>query len=195
MHATLPTGRAGQWAALGLAVVALLVLWAAVAAPLASWYGDRAEALAGRGALAARMAGLAAELPALERAATQAADAGPPAGAMLDQPSDAVAGAALQQRVQDIATKAGATLSSAEALAAEAAGGYRRIRLRVSLTARWPVLVAVLQALAGQTAPQMLVDDVQLRSAPVLLDRDDPPLDASFTVVALRAGTEPAAAR
>ena len=102
--------------------------------------------------------------------------------------------AELQQRVQDIAAKSGATLASTEALAAEAAGGYRRIRMRVALTARWPVLVAMLQALAEQASPQMLVDDVQLRSAPVLLDRDDPPLDASFTVLALRAGAEPAAA-
>lgn len=192
MTPALPTGRAGQWLALGLAALVLALVWAVVALPLIQWHAARAEALTERQALAARMAGLAAELPLLNRTATQAAAAGPPAGAMLDQPSDAVAGAALQQRVQDIATKAGATLSSTEALPAEATGGYRRIRLRVALTAHWPVLVGMLQGLAEQTAPQMLVDDVQLRSAPVLLDRTDPPLDASFTVLALRAGTEPA---
>lgn len=193
MSPSLPTGRTGQWLALGLAALVLALLWIAVAAPLVEWHGARAEALAQRRTLAARMAGLAAELPLLERAAGQATAAGPQAGAMLDQPSDAVAGAALQQRVQDIAARAGATLSSAEALPAEPAGAYRRIRLRVALTAHWPVLVGVLQALAQQAAPQMLVDDLQLRSAPVLLERDDPPLDASFTVLALRAGAaEPA---
>ena len=192
MSPALPTGRAGQWLALGLAALVAALLWVVMALPLIQWHAARDEALAGRRALAGRMAGLAAELPQLKHAAAQAADAGPPAGAMLDQPSDAVAGAALQQRVQDIATKAGATLSSTEALPAEATGGYRRIRLRVALTAHWPVLVGMLQGLALQTAPQMLVDDVQLRSAPVLLDRGDPPLDASFTVLALRAGSEPA---
>ncbi len=192
MAPALPTGRAGQWLALGLAALVATLLWAVVALPLIQWHAARNEALVERRALAGRMAGLAAELPLLNRAAAQTADAGPPAGAMLDQPSDAVAGAALQQRVQDIATKAGATLSSTEALPAEAAGAYRRIRLRLALTAHWPVLVGMLQGLALQTAPQMLVDDLQLRSAPVLLDRGDPPLDASFTVLALRAGAEPA---
>lgn len=189
MAPALPSGRAGQWLALGLAAVVLALLWEVAALPLIQWHAARAQALAERRVLAGRMAGLAAELPLLSRAAAQAAAAGPPAGAMLDQPSDAVAAAALQQRVQDIASKAGATLSSAEALPAEAAGAYRRIRLRVALTAHWPVLVGMLQGLAVQTVPQMLVDDVQLRSAPVLLDRNDPPLDASFTVLALRAGT------
>ena len=192
MLPALPTGRAGQWLALGLAVLAALVFWAAVVSPLIGWYDARDEALQQRRALAARMAGLAAELPKLDRAAAQAAAEGPPPGAMLDQPSDAVAGAALQQRVQDIAAKAGATLSSTEALPAEAAGAYRRIRLRVALTAHWPVLVKMLETIALQAAPQMLVDDVQLRSAPMLLDRGDPPLDASLTILALRAGTEPA---
>ena len=192
MLPALPTGRAGRWLALGLAVLVVLVFWAAVVSPLVGWYDARDEALQQRRALAARMAGLAAELPKLDRAAAKVAAEGPPPGAMLDQPSDAVASAALQQRVQDIAAKAGATLSSTEALPAEAAGAYRRVRLRVALTAHWPVLVKMLEAIALQAAPQMLVDDVQLRSAPVLLDRGDPPLDASLTILALRAGTEPA---
>jgi len=192
MLSALPTGRAGQWLALGLAAVLLAVLWAAVASPLIGWHGARSEALAQRRVLASRMAGIAAELPEFKRVAAKAAAAAPPTGAMLDEPTDAVAGAALQQRVQDIASRAGATLSSAEALPAETAGAYRRIRLRVALTVHWPVLVATLQALAEQGTPQMLVDDLQLRGAPVLLEHDDPPLDASFTVVALRAA-EPAA--
>lgn len=193
MLPALPTGRAGQWLALGLAVLTILVFWIVVVSPLIGWYDARAEAFQQRQALAGRMVGLAAELPELDRAAAKAAAEGPPAGAMLDQPSDAVASAALQQRVQDLAAKAGATLSSTEGLPAEAAGAYRRVRLRVALTAHWPVLVKMLQAIALQATPQMLVDDVQLRSAPILLDRSDPPLDASLTIVALRAGTEPAA--
>ena len=192
MFASLPTGRTGQWLALGLALLVLALTWLAVASPLVEWYDARRETLEQRRALVARMAGLAAELPQLERAATQAAHEGPPPGAMLDQPSDAVASATLQQRVEDIAAKAGATLASTEALPAETVGAFRRVRLRVALTAHWPVLVSMLQALATQATPQMLVDDLQLRSAPVLLDRGDPPLDASFTVLALRAGTEAA---
>lgn len=191
----LPTGRVGQWLALGLAVLMLVMLWGAVASPLIAWHAARDEALAERRTLAGHMAGIAAELEPLEHAAAQTAAAGPQAGAILDEPTDAVAGAALQQRVQDIAGRAGATLSSTEALPAEAAGAYRRIRLRVSVTAHWPVLVAMLQALAEQGTPQMLVDDLQLRSAPILLDREDAPLDASLTVLALRAGTAEGAAR
>lgn len=184
---SLPTGAAGRWLALGLAALLAIVLWVAVAAPLAAWYGARAEALTQRRILVQRMAQLAAERPAIEHDVAQAKSAGPSADAVLKQPSDAVAGAALQQRVQDMATRAGASLASAEALPAEAAGAYRRIRLRVALTARLPVLVGLLQAI-GQATPRMLVDDLHLRAAPVLIGRGDPPLDATFVVLAFRAG-------
>lgn len=180
------TGQAGRWAALGLAVLLLALMWLAVAAPLLDWHRDRAEALAQRAVLAQRMAQIAAGLPVLQRTVQAGAASGPPVGAVLTQPTDAVAAAALSQAVQDMAVRAGSSPSSIETLAPEATGAYRRIRLRIALSAPLPALVGLLQAM-DQATPRMLVDDLQLRAAPVLMGRDNPPLDASMTVMAFRA--------
>ena len=185
-HQRLPTGLAGRCAALGLLFVLLWAAWLAVVDPLAAWYADRAERLDQRRALSLRMTSLAASLPALERQLADRAGAGPVAGALFAQPSDAVAAASLQQRLQEMASGVGASLSSTEVLAAEPVGAYHRIRVRVALSGSWPVLVSLFQVVAG-SSPQMLVDDVQLRSTPVVVGRDTPPLDASFTVLGFRA--------
>ncbi len=190
MALALPTGRSGRALALALAALAAAVVWLAVASPLVAWHAQRTEAVAARALLAKRMAQIAASLPLWEARARADAAAGPAPGAVLGQPSDAVAAAALQQVVQDLARTAGATLASAEALPAEPAGAYRRIRLRAALSADWPVLVALLQAI-GQATPQMTIDDLALRRAPVLLGVTNPPLDASFTVLAFRAAPDP----
>ena len=182
----LPTGRTGRWTALGLLFVVLAVLWLGIAGPLLEWHRVRADALEPRAVLALRMAQLVAGLPRLELAAQDAMPSGPRAEALLTQSSDAVAAAALLEAVQDMATQAGARLSSTETLPTEAAGRYRRIRLRITLSAPLPAVVALLRALA-QASPRMLVDDLQLRAAPVLAGRDSPPIDASMLVLAFRA--------
>ena len=48
MKLNLPTGRTGQFAALGLPVLTLAALWLGVATPLMEWHGDRDTALARR---------------------------------------------------------------------------------------------------------------------------------------------------
>ncbi len=182
----LPTGRPGRALALALAAFVAAALWLGLAAPLVAWHAQRAEAIAARATLLARMRQIAASLPVWEARARAGRASGPAPGAVLTQPNDAVAAAALQQLVQDLARRAGATLTSTEALTAEPAGDYRRIRLRVALNASWPVLIALLQAIE-QAHPQMTIDDLALRRAPVLIGATDPPLDATFTVLAFRA--------
>lgn len=187
----LPTGRRGQVLAVGLAIAVLGGAWAGIAAPLLDWYAVRAEQVQARRAVARRMAELAGTLPALRDQARRVAAPGRPAeGAVLDGASDALAAAALQGRLQEMAAHAGAPLSSAEALPGEAAGAWRRIGVRVAVNAPWPAVVRLLQAI-GSAGPRMLVDDLQLRAPPLLLLRTGPrPVDASFTVLAFRA--EPA---
>lgn len=178
-----PTGRPGQ--ALALLLLALLgvAAWQGVAAPLLSWYADGAEALAQREALAGRMERLAGELPALQRLGSAAtASSGPGTAGLLAGTSDAVAGAALQQMVQDMARRAGATLGSTEALPAEPAGRYRRIAIRVSTSAPWPALVALLRTI-GEASPAMLVDDLQLHASRAIGAEGEPPMDATLTVL------------
>jgi len=183
---SLPTGRRGQLLAWGLLLVLLATAWVAVAAPLLDWHGGREEALQQRAILARRMAQAASRLPDLQRQAAAAATAGPVAATLLDGSTDAVAGATLQQLIQDMAARAGATLSSTETLPAEAVASYRRIGVRVALSAPWGVLVQLLRAVE-QASPQMLVDDLQIHGARRFGVAGEPPLEASFTVLGFRA--------
>lgn len=185
MAVNLPDGRGGQTLAAALTLAVLAGVWFAVAAPLLDWHAQRAESVAQRGTVARRMAEVADTLPDLQRrGSVQAATA--PAASLIGGETDAIAAADLQQRVQEMATRAGAALSSTEVLSAVQLGGYRRIGLRVSTVATWATLVQMLQSI-GQAAPRMLVDDLQLRGQRLVAPLPDPPLDASFTVLAFRA--------
>ena len=193
MSLALPTGRRGKILALGFAVLAAGAGWAGVVDPVLGWHAERAEALAQRQAAARRMAQIARSLPELEQQAAAAATSGPPPGAVLQGTTDAVAGAALQQLVRDMATGAGAVLSSTETLPVEQAGTFRRIGLRIAFSAPWPVLVRLLLAVE-QATPMMLVDDLQVRGPRLQVGPSDPALETSLVVLAFRTGTAPEAA-
>ncbi len=186
----LPEGRRGQALAVGLLLLCFGLAWVAVAAPLLALHAERAEALDARRALAARMAALAAALPDLRAQAATVRAVGPAQAALLDGATDAVAGAALQQLVLELAVRAGATPSSTETLPAEQVGAYRRVGVRIALTAPWPVLVRLLQA-ADEAATGLLVDDLQIRGSRLLVRPADVPLDATMIISAFRAGTPP----
>ncbi len=189
----LPTGIRGRVLALALTATALVSVWLGIAVPLVDLHADRADLLERRTALARRMTELVDTLPAL-RAQQEAAQqtqgqsaATPPVRALLAGASDAIAGAALQGLVQDMARNAGTNLTRIETLPAEARGGYRRIALRVALTAPLPDLVKFLTALA-QANPRMLIDDAQMRGTNVREEAGSPPIDTTLTILAFRAG-------
>lgn len=186
MATTLPGGQRGRMLAVALLAVLLGLAWIALGAPLLAWHGERAERLATRQALAQRMEAVAATLPALRREAA-GETAGPQAQALVEGGSDAIAGAALQTHLGGLASRAGMALSSAEVLPAEAAGSYRRIRLRVSVNGPWPELVRLLQEIA-QSTPRILVDDVQMQAGMSVTAGTAQPVGATFTVTAFRAG-------
>jgi general secretion pathway protein M len=184
MAAALPTGRRGQILALAITVLPLLLLWVGVAAPLFDFYTERAAQLTQHIQLAQRMARVTAELPALrDRVATTAKTETSPSQT-LDGASDAVAAAALQNRVQEMATTVGASLASVEILEVDTTGGYRRIGLRLTLNASWPVLIGLLRAIELSPLP-MVVDGLQIHAAssPANEPRS---LEASFSVIAFR---------
>lgn len=134
------------------------------------------------------MIAVAATLPRVREEA-QSGNEAPPS--LLEGASDPVAGAALQSQVQAMTSRAGAALASAELLPAEAAGRYRRIALRVAVNGSWPAIVALLRAVEEAT-PRMLVDELQVRDAPSIAPGSGRPVAASLTVVAFRAGGDPA---
>ncbi len=182
----LPTGRDGRILAGLLALLCVAAVWLGLVLPVLDWYGARQAELAHLREVAARQTALITTLPALKKLAEENAQT--PSRAELTGNTDAIAGAALQEQVQSMASQASAQLTSIETLPAEQVGAYRRIGVRVELNAQLAVVVALLKAIE-EAEPNMLVDDVHLTGTPVMAQNAQLPLDSSFTVFAFRVGT------
>lgn len=181
------TGWRGQALAVGIGVLAIMLLWFGVVDPLRSWFDGRADLLEQRQALLQRMRGVAASLPALRAASAAKPGANAAAGTiMLPGGTDAVAAADLQERIQAMAAAAGASLTAVETLSPAPSGKWHKVSLRISLTASWPVLVALLRSVA-QSPTRILIDDVHFHS-PMLASRATaPPVQASMVLYGFRA--------
>jgi general secretion pathway protein M len=160
----LPTGRNGQFLALGLTLLALALLWVSVAMPLIEWHSDRAEALAQRAALLQRMEFLVAMRAGLQQQAATATASGVGEATLLEGESDSMASASMQEILQALFLQAGIQLNSVETLPGDAVAAYRRIRLRVTFNASWPVLMTLLKDIEFAT-PALLVDELQVEPA------------------------------
>lgn len=182
----LPDGPRGRATALGLGLVALLLLWFGLASPLLDWHAARAEALGRQQLLLTRMEALAESLPEWRRTAEQTAARGPARATLLEGTTDALAAASLQGQMQQLANRAGVSVRSLEILPAEARGAYRRIAIRVSADGQWPALLALLRAIQEAT-PRMLVDGLALRGPDMRVRTETPPLSAGFVVIGFRA--------
>ncbi len=182
----LPTGRNGRILAVLIALLVLALAWRAIAVPLIGWHDDRQETLEQRQALADRMAMLVQRLPMLRSQAQALAASGQAsAGSLIEGNSDAVASAAIQEKVSAMAASLGLSLSSTETLAATREGAYRRVGVRVSLDAPFPVAVHLLQSI--ETAqPSLLVNDLQIHGTRLLGQSDNAPLNVAFTVLGFR---------
>ena len=183
---SLPTGRRGQMLALALLVLALVIAWLVLAVPVLGWYAQRSGRLDSLRQRAAREVALIETLPTLRKEVESAGKT--PTHSVLSGRTDAIAGAALQEQVQTMASAANAQLTSAETLPAEQVGAYRRIGVRVELNAQLTVIVALLKSLE-EAEPSMMVDDIRLTGTPIGSLTNQLPLDAAFTVYAFRVGT------
>jgi general secretion pathway protein M len=185
MAHSLPTGRAGQALALGLTSLVLAVFWLGVVTPLVDWYGERADELAQQEALAQHMEALVAALPALQAQGKAVAASGAGEAALLEGDSDNMASASLQERLQTMFAQTGVQLHSVETLAGEDAGPYRRIGLRVSFVASWPLLAALLKDIQLAT-PSLLVDDMQVKPALHRINTPPGSFDVTCSIFAFR---------
>lgn len=184
---TLPDGRRGQMLALALAVVAAAVIWAAAVAPVIGLYESRADTLAQQRDTAARMVALRQEIPALRHAVKAAGLQSADDQLLLPGGTDAIAGANLQTTLQNLATQAGTSLDSAQLLPVQAAGNLRNIGMQVSVTAPWPVLIGLLQAI-GTAQPRMIIGDFRVSAVSQGNTGLNPPMQATFSVSGFRAG-------
>jgi general secretion pathway protein M len=181
---TLPTGRRGQMVAVGAALVAAMALWLVIISPLIGFYAGRSDRLAEQQTVVHRMEQLVASRQDLVARAAELGDAAPAKGNLLDGSSIPVATAALQGLVQDTAMTAGASLTSVESLQGETGTGYRRVGVKLALSAPWPVLIHFLQALQDSDTP-MAIDDLQIHSTTEASKTPDQQVfDAGFSVYA-----------
>jgi hypothetical protein len=88
-----------------------------------------------------------------------------------------------------MASTAGVTLTSAEALPGEQQGAFRRIGLRVTLRGDWPVLMGMLQAVE-KSPLRLLVDELQLHATAQPQHSGPNQIEASFVVLGFRPGRE-----
>jgi general secretion pathway protein M len=188
MKRSLPNGRTGQLLALGLTVVAFLALWLGVVMPLLDWHNDRAEALAQQQSRALRMEALAQALPGLQEQAKAVAAGGAGEAALLDGDNDSMASASLQERLQAMFMQAGVQLNSVETLPGDDAGAYRRIGLRISFNASWPVLMTLLKEM-HVASPALLVDELQLTQALHRISTAPGSFDVACAIFAFRSAS------
>jgi hypothetical protein len=180
------TGRCGQALAVAIGVLALALTWFGVVDPARSWFEDRALKLEQRQALLHRMQDVAATLPSLRAASAAKPDRGGGSGTiMLPGATDAVAAADLQERIQKMASSAGASLTAVETLPATPSGKWHKVTLRISLNAPWPVLMDLLRSIE-QSPTRILIDDVHFHSVTVVSHPTVMPIQASMVLYGFR---------
>jgi general secretion pathway protein M len=188
MKRSLPKGRTGQLLALGLTLLAFALLWLGIVMPLIDWHTERAAALAHQEMLTQRMDALAAALPSLQEQAKAEAAGGAGEAALLDGDNDSMASASLQERLQAMFMQAGVQLNSVETLPGDDAGAYRRIGLRISFNASWPVLMTLLKEMHVAT-PSLLVDELQVTPALHRISTAPGSFDVACAIFAFRSAS------
>ena len=186
-HLALPEGRRGQALAIAITIIMAALLWLCTAGPLLNWYEARSDRLVQQQQLAARMKTLTEQIPALRQAVSSAGLQTDDDQVLLPGSTDVIAGANLQSALQTLAGQAGTNLDSAALQPPQQVGTLRRISMQVSITATWPVLIALLEAI-GTARPRMIVDQISLSNTLGTEPSQETPLQANFSVSAFRAG-------
>ncbi len=191
MTLDLPTGPRGRALAVALLFCVAAIIWFGIGGPLLGWYADRADLLEERRTMLDRMTQVAGTLPELRREAAGLSHDGAAHQALLPGSTDALAGAALQERLQTMAAQAEAPISSAEVLPTiEAGSSLRRIGVRISVRATMANVARLLAAIE-RASPRMLVDELELHGQFLAAKPNRPALSASLIVYGFRAaGTD-----
>jgi general secretion pathway protein M len=188
----MPSGRRGRILAVTVVLVVLAGLYLVVAAPLLELYAERAAVLAKGQTLLPRLHAAADELPDLRAQVEQLRAAAGTRKLTLEGASDAIAAAALQSRIEELAASVGATIGSTESLPAESRSDYRKIGLRYVLSGPYATLVRLLAKLEAATPP-LVIDNLHIHG---VLRRPGTPaatgLDAGLDVYGYRDGDKPA---
>ncbi len=170
-------GWISRLAALALSAGVAFALYVFAVAPIVAGYGETDAAVAQAADLLDRYRRVAAARPALQERLDALNSRQSEIGTYLSGGTDALAGAELQELVNATVAKGGGGLRSVQILPVKADGGFRRIGVRVQMTATIAQVLRVLHGLeAGSTL--LFVDNLEVsnrrarrrRNQPVELD-------------------------
>jgi Tfp pilus assembly protein PilO len=157
-----------------------------IVVPLLDLYHEREARIATDRLLQPRLRGAAAAVPELQARVAELRRTASTRKVTLDGASDALASAALQSRIEALATAAEVAISSTDGVAPEARAGYRRIGLRVSVGGTYDSIVKFLAAIET-TSPPLVLDNLQIHGKPVVAGSlAVTRLDAGFEAYGLR---------
>ena len=171
------SGWVSRVAALALSAGVAFALYLFVVAPIVAGYAETGAAVAQAAELLDRYRRVAAARPALQERLDALKARQSEIGTYLSGETDALAGAELQELVNTTVAKGGGGLRSVQILPVKADGGFRRIGVRVQMTATIAQVLRVLHGLeAGSTL--LFVDNLEVsnrrarrrRNQPVELD-------------------------
>ncbi|MBV8536354.1 MAG: hypothetical protein JO128_12215 [Alphaproteobacteria bacterium] len=185
---TLPDGRAGRSLALAIAVGAAVLVYLSAVDPLIGLYGTMQDELNDLALRRAHLRKVAGEVPRLQAAVAEMKRNAAENGLWLSDPSDAVAAASLQARLQRLAASDRAEISAVENLSPKVEDGFHRVGVRATLSGDLFALTDLLRALTT-SQPPLFVENLDVRNNGILSRQTAnavPPLNISFDVYGFR---------
>jgi general secretion pathway protein M len=166
-------GWVSRLAALALSAGVAFALYLFVVAPIVTGYAETDAAVAQAAELLDRYRRVAAARPALQERLDALKSRQSEIGTYLSGETDALAGAELQELVNATVAKGGGGLRSVQILPVKADGGFRRIGVRVQMTATIAQVLRVLHGLeAGSTL--LFVDNLEVSNRRARRRRNQP---------------------
>lgn len=154
------TGRA---AAIGLLLFVLLAIYGLFIGPLVNAYRETDESLVSTGEQLARYTRIGEAYPALKSQLDRLAARQSRSGVYLVGDTDALAAAGLQADVSATIEQNGGKLRSVQILPVSSDGDFKRVSVRVQLTATLPSLARILHALEARR-PVVFIDNLDIKN-------------------------------
>ena len=174
-------------AALLLLIVAIVAAYSFILDPIIVGYGETDRQIEEVRDQLARYQRLAAERPALEQQIQQATNERTSDGYYLSGGTDALAAAGLQDRVNALVGAKDGLLRSIQPMPGVDDQGFRRITLRVQMTATIEVLFETLYALESGT-PMLFVENLDIQSRAIRRRSDETGVEAAPEAPVLAVG-------
>jgi hypothetical protein len=162
---TLPTGVRGQFMAVALLLILLLLAYQFIGLPLLDAYQARSQAIEDTERTIRRYRNLLAQEPALRAFSERYASQRPLAPLLLPGGNPALSGAALQQQLQDLAGQHDVRVLSLRVRQTEEDGLFERIAVEARMQSDITGLRDLLYDIE-QSEPYLFVENLAVRSRP-----------------------------